>query len=50
MTQETRLPDRLSLIRRTQSPCGCITAVDKVSGYAVVERECQKAQSAHGTR
>lgn len=42
-SQSVFLPDRLSVVRRQQAPCGCITGVDKTSGYAVVERECPKA-------
>lgn len=37
---EKRLPDRLNLTDRIELPCGCIRAVDRVSGVAVVERQC----------
>lgn len=37
---ERPLPDRLSLINRVRVPCGCIRAVDSVSGLAIIEKEC----------
>jgi hypothetical protein len=37
---EKCLPDRLSLVGRVELPCGCIRAVDKNSGLAVIERSC----------
>jgi hypothetical protein len=41
---EVHLPDRLSLVQRVQVPCGCIRAVDKISGLAVIERSCPEGQ------
>ncbi len=40
--QEKHLPDRLSLMKRVQMPCGCIRAVDKISGLGVVEKKCSR--------